>query len=243
MPDADLELVTEGALFGAFGTSGQRCTSTSRLVVHRDVADELVDAIVQRAQKLVLGDPTDPATDVGPVIDSTSRDRIDGMVRDAVAEGATIATGGKPVEIERAEGGAFYEPTVLRGVQRTHRIAREEVFGPVLSVIEIGAFDEAIDVVNESEYGLSAAIYTRDINLAMRAVHQIDTGIVYVNAPTIGAEIHLPFGGNKHTGNGFREAGKRGLEQFSEVKSVYVDFSGRLQKAQIDNRQTPGTAS
>jgi len=239
MPDADLELVTEGALFGAFGTSGQRCTSTSRLVVHRDVADELVDAVVQRAQKLVLGDPTDPATDVGPVIDAASRDRIDGMVRDAVAEGAVVATGGKPVTVERAEGGAFYEPTVLRGVRREHRIAREEVFGPVLSVIEIGSFDEAIDVVNESEYGLSAAIYTRDINLAMRAVHQIDTGIVYVNAPTIGAEIHLPFGGNKHTGNGFREAGKRGLEQFSEVKSVYIDFSGRLQKAQIDNRPGP----
>jgi aldehyde dehydrogenase (NAD+) len=239
MPDADLELVTEGALFGAFGTSGQRCTSTSRLVVHRDVADELVDAIVERAQKLVLGDPTDPATDVGPVIDAASRDRIDGMVRDAIAEGATVATGGKPKTVERADGGAFYEPTVLRGVERTHRIAREEVFGPVLSVIEIGSFDEAIDVVNESEYGLSAAMYTRDINLAMRAVHQIDTGIVYVNAPTIGAEIHLPFGGNKHTGNGFREAGKRGLEQFSEVKSVYVDFSGRLQKAQIDNRPGP----
>ncbi len=240
MPDADLDLVTEGALFGAFGTSGQRCTSTSRLVVHHDVADELVEAIVERARKLVLGDPTNPATDVGPVIDAASRDRIDGMVRAAVEEGATVATGGRPTGVDGCDGGAFYEPTVLRGVERTHRIAREEVFGPVLSVLEVGSFDDAIDVVNESEYGLSAAIYTRDINLAMRAVQRIDTGIVYVNAPTIGAEIHLPFGGTKHTGNGFREAGKRGLEQFSEVKSVYVDFSGRLQKAQIDNRPAPG---
>jgi len=160
-------------------------------------------------------------------------------VRAALDEGATVATGGRPTQVEGCDGGAFYEPTVLRGVDRTHRIAREEVFGPVLSVLEIGSFDDAIDVVNESEYGLSAAIYTRDINLAMRAVQRIDTGIVYVNAPTIGAEIHLPFGGTKHTGNGFREAGKRGLEQFSEVKSVYVDFSGRLQKAQIDNH--PGS--
>jgi aldehyde dehydrogenase (NAD+) len=243
MPDADLDLVTEGALFGAFGTSGQRCTSTSRLVVHQEVAGELVDAIVARSQKLVLGDPTTPSTDVGPVIDRASCERIDAMVKGAVAEGAAIATGGRPVEIDGCEGGAFYEPTVLRGVERTHRIAREEVFGPVLSVIEIGSFDEAIDAVNDSEYGLSAAIYTRDVNQAMQAVHRIDTGIVYVNAPTIGAEIHLPFGGNKHTGNGFREAGTRGLEQFSEVKSVYIDYSGRLQKAQIDNRQAPGTGS
>jgi aldehyde dehydrogenase (NAD+) len=173
------------------------------------------------------------------VIDAASRDRIDGMVRAALDEGATAATGGRATQVDDCDGGAFYEPTVLRGVDRTHRIAREEVFGPVLSVLEVGSFDDAIDVVNESEYGLSAAVYTRDINLAMRAVQRIDTGIVYVNAPTIGAEIHLPFGGTKHTGNGFREAGKRGLEQFSEVKSVYVDFSGRLQKAQIDNRPGP----
>jgi aldehyde dehydrogenase (NAD+) len=233
-PDADLELVTEGALFGAFGTSGQRCTSTSRLVVHHSVADALVDAIVQRAQKLVLGDPSNPATDVGPVIDRAACDRIDGMVRTAVTEGATIASGGRPVAVTGCDGGAFYEPTVLRGIQRTHRIAREEVFGPVLSVIEIDSFHDAIDTVNDSDFGLSAAIYTRDINTALRAVQSINTGIVYVNAPTIGAEIHLPFGGTKFTGNGFREAGRRGLEQFSETKSVYVDFSGRLQKAQID---------
>ena len=183
-----------------------------------------------------LGDPTDPETDVGPVIDRRSAERIDGMVQGAVAEGATAATGAQIVTVTGCDGGAFYAPTILQGVKRTHRIAREEVFGPVLSVIEIDSLDEAIDVVNESEYGLSAAIYTEQISPALQAVDRINTGIVYVNAPTIGAEIQLPFGGTKHTGNGFREAGQRGIEQFSEVKSVYVDYSGRLQRAQIDNR-------
>ena len=140
------------------------------------------------------------------------------------------------MDVDGCDGGAFYAPTILRGVERTHRIAREEVFGPVLSVIEVDSLDEAIDIVNESEYGLSAAVYTAAIAPALQAVDRINTGIVYVNAPTIGAEIHLPFGGTKHTGNGYREAGQRGIEQFSEIKSVYVDYSGRLQRAQIDNR-------
>jgi aldehyde dehydrogenase (NAD+) len=241
LPDADLDLATDGALFGAFGTAGQRCTSTSRLVVHRDVADDLVDAIVTRAEELRIGDPTDPATDVGPVIDQRSAARIDSMVQGAVGEGASVATGGTTVTVADCEGGAFYAPTVLRGVRREHRIAREEVFGPVLAVIEVESLDEAIEVVNESEYGLSAAIYTAQIAPALQSVDRIDTGIVYVNAPTIGAEIHLPFGGTKHTGNGYREAGRRGIEQFSEIKSVYVDYSGRLQRAQIDNRPPVGS--
>jgi acyl-CoA reductase-like NAD-dependent aldehyde dehydrogenase len=236
MADADLDLVVEGALFGAFGTAGQRCTSTSRLVVHRSVAGELVDALKTRTTKLVLGDPLASGTDVGPVIDGRSATRIAGMVETAIAEGNELVTGGHIVTVDGCEGGAFFEPTILRGATRDSYIARNEVFGPVLTVVEIDSFDDAIDTVNDSEYGLSAAIYTRDVNLAMRAVHAIDTGIVYVNAPTIGAEIHLPFGGTKHTGNGYREAGRRGLEQFSETKSVYIDFSGRLQKAQIDNR-------
>jgi aldehyde dehydrogenase (NAD+) len=236
LPDADLALAADGALFGAFGTAGQRCTSTSRLIVHREVANELADTVAERAAALRLGDPTDPATDVGPVIDAGAAQRIDGMVQGAIGEGAEPLTGGRVVEVDGCEGGAFYAPTVLRGVTRGHTIAREEVFGPVLSVIEIDSLDEAIDVVNESEYGLSAAIYTASIGPALQAVDRIDTGIVYVNAPTIGAEIHLPFGGTKHTGNGYREAGRRGIEQFSEVKSVYVDYSGRLQRAQIDNR-------
>jgi aldehyde dehydrogenase (NAD+) len=234
MEDADLDLVVDGALFGAFGTSGQRCTSTSRLIAHRSVHDEVIARLAERAEKLVLGDPTNPATDVGPVIDTTALDRIDSMVQAALDQGATLVTGGTRVEVEG--GGAFYAPTILTGVLPGHDIARNEVFGPVLAVLAVDDFDEAIDISNDTNYGLSAAIYTRDINRALRATQQIDTGIVYVNAPTIGAEIQLPFGGTKHTGNGYREAGRRGLEQFSETKTVYIDYSGRLQKAQIDNR-------
>jgi alpha-ketoglutaric semialdehyde dehydrogenase len=232
-PDADLDLAVDGAIFGAFGTSGQRCTSTSRLIAHPDVAGELVDRIAKRAGELRLGDPQDPAVDVGPVITATSGERIAAMVAAAVDEGAQVACGGNQVTVDGL-GGAFFAPTVLTGVRPEHTIARTEVFGPVLAVIEVAGLDDALDVVNAVEYGLSAAVYTQDINAALAAVDGIDTGIVYVNAPTIGAEIPLPFGGTKHTGNGFREAGARGIEQFSEVKTVYVDYSGRLQRAQID---------
>jgi aldehyde dehydrogenase (NAD+) len=160
------------------------------------------------------------------------------MIEDAVGEGATVVCGGRVrTDVAGCEGATFVEPTILTGVKPDHRIAREEVFGPVLAVLEVDALDEAVAVVNSVEYGLSAAIYTRDINTALEAVERIDAGIVYVNAPTIGAEIPLPFGGTKHTGNGFREAGTRGIEQFSQVKTVYVDYSGRLQRAQIDNRE------
>lgn len=235
LPDADLALVTNGVLFGAFGTAGQRCTSTSRLVVHEDVADALVERIVERVHQLRVGDPAQPATDVGPVINGEAAERIHAMVQAATAEGATIRAGGNIVHPEGL-GGSFYAPTVLTDVQRHHRIALDEVFGPVLSVIRVTSADEAFAVVNEVEYGLSAAVYTNDISTALQGVDAINTGIVYVNAPTIGAEIHLPFGGTKHTGNGFREAGDRGLEQFSEVKTVYIDYSGTLQRAQIDNR-------
>jgi aldehyde dehydrogenase (NAD+) len=237
LADADLDLVVDGAIFGAFGTAGQRCTSTSRLVAHRDVADELVVRIAKRAAELTIGDPTDPGTDVGPVIHAGALERIGRMVGEAVAEGAAVACGGEAITVEGCDGGTFFQPTVLTGVQRDHMIARTEVFGPVLSVVEVDGLDEAVDVVNDTEYGLSAAVYTRDIGAALSAVDRIDTGIVYVNAPTIGAEIQLPFGGNRHTGNGFREAGARGIEQFTQVKTVYVDYSGRLQRAQIDNRE------
>jgi aldehyde dehydrogenase (NAD+) len=236
--DADLELVVDGVIFGAFGTAGQRCTSTSRLLVHPDVATELVERVVQRAGALVLGDPLMSDTDVGPVINRASGDRIVAMIDTARAEGAEVACGGRlRMDVAGCEGGTFVEPTVLVGVEPEHRIAREEAFGPVLAVLEVADLDEAVDVVNSVEYGLSAAVYTRDINDALHAVDRIDAGIVYVNAPTIGAEIPLPFGGTKHTGNGFREAGARGIEQFSQLKTVYVDYSGRLQRAQIDNRE------
>ncbi len=237
-PDADLDLVVDGAIFGAFGTSGQRCTSTSRLIVHPEVAEELVSRIAKRAAELRLGDPVDGSTDVGPVINRAAAERIHSMVEHAVAEGASVACGGRMrLDVDGCDGGAFSEPTVLAGVLPSHRIAREEVFGPVLAVMEVADLDDAIDVVNSVEYGLSSCIYTRDINAALYAVDRIDAGIVYVNAPTIGAEIPLPFGGTKHTGNGFREAGARGIEQFSQIKTVYIDYSGRLQRAQID---TPG---
>ena len=237
LDDADLDLVLDGALFGAFGTSGQRCTSTSRLIVQRGIAGAVVDRLVERTEALVLGDPLAADTDVGPVITAGSGRRIVAMIDAAVSEGATAATGGRLLgEVSGCEGGTFVAPTILTGVKPTHTVAREEVFGPVLSVLEVDDVDEAISVVNSVEYGLSAAVYTRDINAALHAVHAIDTGITYVNAPTIGAEIPLPFGGTKHTGNGFREAGARGIEQFSQVKTVYVDYSGTLQRAQIDNR-------
>ena len=236
--DADLDLVVDGAIFGAFGTSGQRCTSTSRLLVHPAVADEVVSRVAARAAALRLGDPLDPATDVGPVITAGAGERILAMVEAAVAEGAVVVAGGKGhSDVVGCAGGTFVVPTVLSGVKPSDRIAREEVFGPVLAVMEVEDLDEAIDVVNSVEYGLSASVYSRDISTCLHAVERIDTGIVYVNAPTIGAEIPLPFGGTKHTGNGFREAGSRGIEQFSQVKTVYVDYSGRLQRAQIDNRE------
>jgi acyl-CoA reductase-like NAD-dependent aldehyde dehydrogenase len=234
LDDADLDLALEGALFGAFGTAGQRCTSTSRLVVHRAVADELVHRLAERAAALVIGDPTDPATDVGPVIEAGSITRLEKAVATAVEEGAEVVVGGGPVQPDSCPDGTFFAPTILRGVERHHHVATTELFGPVLSVLEVGSAEEAVDVVNGVEYGLSAAVYSRDLATALSLVDAIDTGIVYVNAPSIGAEIQLPFGGTKHTGNGFREAGRRGIEQFSEVKSVYVDYSGRLQRAQID---------
>jgi len=233
--DADLDLVVDGVIFGAFGTAGQRCTSTSRLIVDPVIASEVVERVVARAGALRLGDPSLDATDVGPVINRASGERIAGVIAGAREEGIRVASGGGlRDDVEGCAGGTFVEPTVLVDAKPEHRIAREEVFGPVLTVLEIGDLDEAIAVVNSVEYGLSAAVYTRDINAALHAVDRIDTGIVYVNAPTIGAEIPLPFGGTKHTGNGFREAGARGIEQFSQIKTVYVDYSGRLQRAQID---------
>ena len=234
LDDADLDLALDGALFGAFGTAGQRCTSTSRLVVHRAVADELVERLAARAAELVVGDPCDGATDVGPVIDAGSVVRLEHAVARAVDEGATVAVGGAPVHPPTCPDGTFFAPTILRGVEPHHHVATTELFGPVLSVLEVGSAEEAVAVVNAVDYGLSGAVYSRDLSTALAMVEALDTGIVYVNAPSIGAEIQLPFGGTKHTGNGFREAGRRGIEQFSEVKSVYVDYSGRLQRAQID---------
>ena len=234
MDDADLDLALEGALWGAFGTTGQRCTATSRLIVHRSVHDALVSRLAERAGRLRLGDGLEPESEVGPVINTGAREKIHGYVEIGKKEGAKLLVGGAVAEEGPLQGGAFYRPTIFDGVTPSMRIAREEIFGPVLSVLTIDSLDEAIRVLNDTPYGLSSSIYTRDVNQAMRAVRDIEAGITYVNGPTIGAEVQLPFGGVKETGNGHREGGPTVIDAFTEWKSVYVDYSGKLQKAQID---------
>ena len=235
MPDADLDLVMQGVVWAAFGTTGQRCTATSRLIVHKDVAAKLVDRIVERAKSLRVGNGLHADTEMGPLVNADQLKRVLSYIELGKAEGATLRCGGAQLTEGDYAHGFFVQPTVFTGVQRTMRIAREEIFGPVLSVIEVSSLDEALSVANEVAYGLSTSIYTRDINAALQAMHELEAGIVYINAPTIGAEIHLPFGGVKATGNGHREAGPTMLDVFSEWKSVYIDYSGALQRAQIDN--------
>jgi aldehyde dehydrogenase (NAD+) len=237
MDDADLDLVLQGVVWAAFGTTGQRCTATSRLIVHKKVAATLVDRIVERVQSLRVGNGLSGDTEMGPLVNSDQLERVLGYIEVGKGEGATLRCGGERLTGGDYEHGFFVQPTVFTGVKRTMRIAREEIFGPVLSVIEVDSLDEALSVANEVAYGLSSSIYTRDINAAYRAMHELEAGIVYINAPTIGAEIHLPFGGVKATGNGHREAGPTMLDVFSEWKSVYVDYSGALQRAQIDNAE------
>ena len=234
MEDADLDLAVEGALWGAFGTTGQRCTATSRLIVMRQVHDEMVQRLAERAANLKLGDGLDPATEVGPVVNRGQRDKVHSYVEIGLQEGAKLVAGGSPAEDGALRDGHFYRPTIFDGVTPSMRIAVEEIFGPVLSVITVSSFEEAIQVLNGTPYGLSSSIYTRDVNRAMRAVRDIEAGITYINGPTIGAEVQLPFGGVKETGNGHREGGPTVIDAFTEWKSVYIDYSGKLQKAQID---------
>ena len=237
MDDANLDLAVDGALWGGFGTTGQRCTAASRVVVHQKVYGRFLDAFVARAKTLRVGDGLDPATQMGPSVSEAQLQRVVEYVRIGQQEGARLATGGNRLTGGAWARGFFHEPTVLADVTRTMRVAREEIFGPVVSVLSCASLDEAIDIANDVAYGLSASIYTQDINKAFTAMRDVYTGIFYVNAPTIGAEVHLPFGGTKATGNGHREAGTAALDVFSEWKSVYVDFSGRLQRAQIDEVQ------
>ena len=234
MDDADLELAVDGALWGGFGTTGQRCTAASRVVVHQQVYGRFLDAFLSRARALRVGDGLDPQTQMGPSVSEAQLQRVIEYVRIGQQEGARLATGGKRLTDGAWSRGFFHEPTIFADVTRTMRIAREEIFGPVVSVLPCASLDEAIDIANDVAYGLSASIYTQDINKAFAAMRDVYTGIFYVNAPTIGAEVHLPFGGTKATGNGHREAGTAALDVFSEWKSVYVDFSGKLQRAQID---------
>jgi aldehyde dehydrogenase (NAD+) len=234
LADADLDLALDGVLWGAFGTAGQRCTATSRLLLERTIHDDFLRMLCERAARLRIGPGTDPATEVCPVINEQQFNRVLSYIDIGVKEGARLALGGRDARRDGREHGWFVEPTIFGAVTPGMRIFREEIFGPVLSVAAIGSLDEAVRLVNESSYGLSSSIYTRDVNAAVRATRAIEAGIVYVNGPTIGAEVQLPFGGVKKTGNGHREAGRTGLDIFTEWKSVFVDYSGRLQRAQID---------
>ncbi|CCQ90200.1 Aldehyde dehydrogenase, thermostable [Nitrospina gracilis 3/211] len=235
MDDANLSLALEGVMFGAFGTTGQRCTACSRVVIHKKVAKKFTDMLVERAKKLKLGNGLDEKVDMGPLINDKAREKVHRYVQIGKDEGAKLLTGGNYANGKVLKNGWFYQPTVFADVDSKMRIAQEEIFGPVVGVIACSSFEEAVDIVNDSSYGLSSAIYTQDVNRAFKAIETLETGLTYVNASTIGAEIQLPFGGIKGTGNGHREVGIAALETFSEWKSVFVDYSGKLQKAQIDH--------
>lgn len=234
MDDADLDLAVDGIIWSAFGTTGQRCTACSRLIVQRGVRAELERLLVERASRLKLGHGLEPDTDVGPLISAAQRDRVHAYMDVARGEGARILCGGEIARGGDLDAGAFYQPTLLTDVRPEMHVAQEEIFGPVLSIIEVATLDEAIAVNNGVKYGLSSAIFTQNINAAHVAMRDLSSGIVYINAGTIGAEIQLPFGGVRGTGNGHREAGLGALEFFTEWKAIYVDYSGKLQRAQID---------
>ncbi|MSO46426.1 MAG: aldehyde dehydrogenase family protein [Acidobacteria bacterium] len=234
MDDARLDLAVEGCLWGGFGTTGQRCTAASRVVVHEKVYDAFVEQFVARARGLRVGSGLDPSVQVGPSVSEGQVATVVTYVEIGRNEGATLLAGGKRLTGGDYGNGFFHEPTVFGDVMPSMRIAQEEIFGPVVSVMRCTSLEDAVAIGNGVQYGLSASIYTRDVDKAFAAMRDMNTGIFYVNAPTIGAEVHLPFGGTKATGNGHREAGTAALDVFSEWKSIYVDFSGRLQRAQID---------
>jgi aldehyde dehydrogenase (NAD+) len=230
MNDADLALALDGVIWGAFGTTGQRCTACSRVIVHEKIRSKFERMIVERAKKLRIGDGLLSSTEVGPLVNKAALEKSQQYIEIGKTEGAKLVCGGKKINGK----GFFFQPTVFTDVTSDMRIAQEEIFGPVLSTITVKNLDEAIDVMNSIEYGLSSSIYTKDVNNAFHAIERIEAGITYINSSTIGAEVHLPFGGVKSTGNGTREAGILGIDEFSEIKSVFVDYSGKLQKAQID---------
>ena len=234
LEDANLDLALEGVLWGAFGTTGQRCTATSRLIIEAPVYDKFIAMLKARVEKLKLGNGLKEDVDVGPLVNEGQRKTTQSYVEIGLKEGARLLTGGAIHDDGECEKGWFYKPTVFIDVTPNMRIAQEEIFGPVLSVIKARDFNDAIKILNGTVYGLSSSIYTNDLNKAHKAVELAETGIVYVNAPTIGAECHLPFGGMKETGNGHREGGWTAYEIFTDIKTVYIDYSGALQKAQID---------
>jgi acyl-CoA reductase-like NAD-dependent aldehyde dehydrogenase len=231
--DADLDLALDSVVWSAFGTSGQRCTAASRIVVHRSIHDQFTESLRKRVASLVLGDGLEETTDVGPVINDQAVERIAAYAVIGRDE-AELVIGGEPARDGRLAKGSFFQPSIFANVRPDARIAQEEIFGPVTSVIPVDSWDEAVEVVNGVKYGLSTSLFTQDINLAFRSIRDFDSGLGYVNHGTIGAEAHLPFGGTKATGNGHREVGQAALDFFSEWKSVYIDYSGKLQRAQID---------
>lgn len=234
LEDANLELALDGVLWGAFGTSGQRCTATSRLILHEAIYDQFIEMLVERVKKLKVGNGLDESTEMGPVINEAQLNKIHQYVEIGKQEGAKLLIGGHRLTGGEYDKGWFYAPTIFVDVHPKMRIAQEEIFGPVLCVIKVKSFEEAIEVLNDSRYGLSSSVYTRDVNKAFKAIRDIQAGITYINAPTIGAESHLPFGGVKETGNGHREGGWTVFDFFTEIKTVYVDYSDKLQRAQID---------
>jgi acyl-CoA reductase-like NAD-dependent aldehyde dehydrogenase len=235
LEDANLDLAVEGAVWGGFGTAGQRCTAASRVAVHKNIYKQFLDKFTARVKTLKVGNGLDPATQMGPVINEKQLQTIMEYVAIGKKEGARLLTGGNRLTGGAFARGWFHEPTVFADCDPSMRIAQEEIFGPVVAVMPTNGFEEAIDIANGVVYGLSASIYTRDVNKGFAAMRDLHTGIVYVNAPTIGAEIQLPFGGTKQTGNGHREAGTAALDFYSEWKTLYVDYSDRLQRAQIDS--------
>jgi aldehyde dehydrogenase (NAD+) len=234
LDDADLELAVDGCLWGGFGTTGQRCTAASRVIVQKGIYRRFLERFVERARALKVGNGLEPGIQMGPSITEVQLQKVVDYVAIGKREGATLATGGHRLTAGDWARGWFHEPTIFGDVSPTMRIAQEEIFGPLVSVIPCDGLDDGIQIANSVAYGLSGAIYTRDVNAAFTAMRDVESGLFYVNAPTIGAEVHLPFGGIKGTGNGHREAGIAALDVFSEWKSIYVDFSGRLQRAQMD---------
>ena len=231
MDDANLDLALDGVIWGGYGTTGQRCTAASRVIVHEKITEKFGKMLINRIRKLKLGDGLEPDTDVGPLINKAARDKSAKYAEIGKNEGAKLLVGGKAPKNERF----FFEPTLFTDCSVDMRITQEEIFGPIVSLISVKDFDEAVDVINSIEYGLSSAVYTNDVSRAFEAIMKIEAGLTYINSSTIGSEVHLPFGGIKHTGIDAREGGIEGINEFSEIKTVYVDYSGKLQKAQIDS--------
>ncbi len=235
MDDADVDLAIEGILWSAFGTTGQRCTACSRVIAHQAIKKQLMDKLAARTARLRLGDGLLPTTDVGPVINQKSVEKIHEYTEIAKKEGAAVLVGGAPATDGELAKGSFYQPTIFDNVTPTMRVAQEEIFGPSLAVLCADSLEEAIEINNKTDFGLSTSVYTTNVNRAFEAMRDVTTGLLYINAGTIGSEVQLPFGGTRGTGNGHREGGGYpALDAFTEWKTIYVDYSGRLQRAQID---------